>query len=171
MHNLYISAQRIPNWINSNNIWEFQDGDTYFCFKNPDTNTRNSPDINNSSISLCIRDFVNNNLFFLTGDTGYTILESCYKCSRLTFLNSVLKVSHHGSITGTSLNYLNLINPNYAFISAGNHRKFDHPDRKTLGLLKFNNVDIEVSRYNYYSYVEYESTNQGITKKCVFNYE
>lgn len=171
VENLYISAQRIPNWINSDNKWEFLDGDTYFCFKNPDSTTRNSPDINNSSISICIRDLRNDNLFYLTGDTGFTILENCYQCPKLRFKNSVLKVSHHGSITGTSLSYLDLIYPKYAFISAGQHRKFNHPHKNTLDLLKFNNVDIEVSRYNYYSYVEYESTNQGINKKCVSTYD
>jgi beta-lactamase superfamily II metal-dependent hydrolase len=160
---LYNAAERISKWINSNDTWRFFDGSTVICFKNPDNNTRNSPDINNSSISLCIRDLENGNLFYLTGDTGYHILENCYKCSELKFNNSVLKVSHHGSITGTSMNYINLVNPNYAFISAGYNRKFNHPHTPTLNILSNNNVNFDVSKYMTNS-VRYESTNKGISK-------
>ena len=43
------------------------------------------------------------------------------------FLNSdVLKVAHHGSITSTTHQLLNLITPDMAVISVGKNNKFKH---------------------------------------------
>lgn len=142
---LYKSARKIPNWINSNERWEFREGETFICVKNPDNTTCNSPDINNSSISLCIRD--NGNLFYLTGDTGMHILENCYSCEEISEkTNSTLKVSHHGSRTGTSDRFIKLTNPTFAFISAGQHKKFRHPHKESTNILKRNLVECDISK-------------------------
>ena len=48
--------------------------------------------------------------------------------SQKEFLNSdVLKVAHHGSITSTTHQLLNLITPDVAVISVGKNNKFKHP--------------------------------------------
>lgn len=57
-------------------------------------------------------------------------------------LNSeILKVGHHGSITSTSEEFLNAINPKMAIISVGEGNKYNHPADNTLNRLKEHNVD------------------------------
>lgn len=49
---------------------------------------------------------------------------------------TVLKVSHHGSNTGTSLNFLKQIKPEYSIISAGKNNQFNHPTKEVLEILE-----------------------------------
>jgi len=144
--NLYNSAKRIPNCINSCNTWDFHDGNSHICIKNPDEITKNAFDINNSSISICISD--NDNLFYLTGDTGFHVLEKCYNCIDLSQKDkSMLKVSHHGSRTGTSDSYLKLIKPDFAFVSAGHSKKYKHPHNEAINALRHNRIEYDISKY------------------------
>ena len=49
------------------------------------------------------------------------------------FLDSVvLKVSHHGSKTSTSNEFLNYVTPEISFISAGINNSFGHPSEEVL---------------------------------------
>ena len=137
------AAEHIPTWINLNSPCRINEGETYICFKNPDDNTRDSnlaPDINNSSIAMCIRH--GKNLFYLTGDAGCNILNEKLSCSQLCHRSAVLKVSHHGSSNGTSNELLEIIKPTkFAFISAGTSNRYMHPHRSTIDML--NNASIK----------------------------
>jgi competence protein ComEC len=80
-----------------------------------------------------------NDNFLFTGDAELRrekILLQDYK----SFLRSdVLKVGHHGSSTGSSLNFLETVKPEYSLISAGIKNKFRHPSPEVLnrlGLIK-----------------------------------
>jgi beta-lactamase superfamily II metal-dependent hydrolase len=55
---------------------------------------------------------------------------------------NVLKVSHHGSMHGTSLEYIERLNPNHAVISAGT--RFDLPHEITTEILD----EVEIKRIN-----------------------
>ena len=48
----------------------------------------------------------------------------------------VLKVSHHGSTTSTSQNFLNQIKPKYAIISVGKDNDYGHPNEAILKRLE-----------------------------------
>lgn len=102
-------------------------------------------------------------LYYLTGDMGYETLEE--EDLKDFHEQVVLKVSHHGSDTGTSCSFLyrlhrNVINllyrinnqciPDYcpiatknkavncqAFISVGKNNRYGHPDKKCLNQLKY----------------------------------
>jgi beta-lactamase superfamily II metal-dependent hydrolase len=135
--NLLDAANGISNWININSSSQIREGDTHICIKNPDRITSTNlgaPDINDSSICLCIRYKANS--IFLTGDATFEILNSHYSCRRLAAKKGkILKVSHHGSRTGTDDNLLKLLKPDYAFISAGYSRKYNHPHQETINSL------------------------------------
>jgi len=134
---LYNSAKKyIPTWINVNGKGLIIEGNVKIYINNPDVDTFDSQyahDINDSSICLYVP--YGNTAMYLTGDASYSVILN--KFAQNTNLNkeSFLKVSHHGSLTGTNYNVLNLTKPLYAFISAGNNKRFKHPDNKILTLL------------------------------------
>lgn len=141
------ASLKIPIWININSQERIIDGSTEIIFKNPDSTTStkiNSPDINNSSIVICAR--YKNTVIYLTGDASFKILNSkLVNCVNQKY-KSMLKISHHGSCTGTDNNLLDSINPNFAFILAGNHNRFKHPDKSVISLLKGKSIDFNISK-------------------------
>ena len=52
----------------------------------------------------------------------------------------VLKVGHHGSNSSTSSEFLNIIKPKYAIISAGNNAKYNHLAEQVLQRLRDANI-------------------------------
>jgi competence protein ComEC len=54
----------------------------------------------------------------------------------------VLKVGHHGSSSGTSTMFLDLVKPNYAVIMAGEGNPYGHPHREILSRLASGNTEI-----------------------------
>jgi len=140
------AAKKVPTWVNINRKGIILDGQVHFCIKNPDVATSTNagaPDINDSSICLCIR--YCNNLAYMTGDASYTIINNQYKCDRLSDGENFLKVSHHGSRTGTDRSTVRLLNPTHAFISCGESANFQHPHDETKNvLLPF--IDLKVSK-------------------------
>lgn len=111
------------------------DGDVIISILNPDTTTStksNAPDMNDSSISLEIE--YKHDILLLTGDTGFNHILTKY--NRLNNQgDTVLKVSHHGSRTGTNMDVINMFNPTHAFISAGNSKNYNHPHKEVKDLL------------------------------------
>ncbi len=63
-----------------------------------------------------------------TGD----IEESEKELLNYNLKSSVLKISHHGSKTSTSQEFLNKVNPKIALIGVGKDNKFGHPSQEIL---------------------------------------
>ncbi len=78
----------------------------------------------------------------LTSDVGAKKLTEIIRENSIGPVN-YLKVSHHGSKTGTSLELLNLLQPQMAIISVGRN-SYGHPTEEVLKLLK--DKDIKVYR-------------------------
>lgn len=137
VYDLLSQARKIPVWINCNSIGQYTEGRVNVCIRNPDSDTCNrvnSPDINDSSISLCMR--YGRNLVFMTGDAGNTVIADKFTCRRLSDSDNLLKVSHHGSITGTNSNVLNILHPSHHFISVGSSSRYNHPDNQVVGMIQ-----------------------------------
>ena len=75
-----------------------------------------------------------NNSFLLTGDMEEN-LENFLLSFGGSIKSDVLKVGHHGSKTSTSENFLGLVNPELAIISAGKNNKYGHPHQKVTNRL------------------------------------
>lgn len=137
----------IKTWININSPGIIRDGDTEIIFINPDNTTSTimgAPDINDSSIVICVKH--RNTIMHLTGDASYNILNCKLVKGIVNNCESMLKISHHGSNTGTNDILLNNIKPTHAFISAGNNKRFKHPHTDVINLLKSRVIKVNISK-------------------------
>ena len=137
---LHMARKKIPLWINCNKEATIFEGTTKICVRNPDDDTScqiKAPDINDSSICLCIHH--ENNRVYLTGDAGYSVLNRKYVCGNMVLRNineNLLKIAHHGSDSGTNVQVLGNLKPSHCFISAGQSSKYNHPSPQVMNLLK-----------------------------------
>ncbi len=99
--------------------------------------TEKETDNNNNSIGCLIQ--YQQFLGLFTGDMDKTKeRQMCEKLESVT----VLKVSHHGSKTGTDQEALLKIKPRYAIISCGINNRYNHPHKNTLNTLEKQQVDV-----------------------------
>lgn len=89
-------------------------------------------DTNDGSIVFRLS-YGENSLLFL-GDLSIEKQEEMLKKGKPKKVN-ILKVSHHGSKTGTSETMLSTVAPEYAVISVGEGNRFGHPSQIALKLL------------------------------------
>jgi len=76
--------------------------------------------------------------------------------------SDVLKVGHHGSPTGSSSAFLNLVSPKISLVSAGIKNKFNHPSQSVLASLK--NIGSKIFRTDYEGAVLLQSDGKNINK-------
>lgn len=90
-------------------------------------------DIDNNGIVLSLS--WNNVSFLFTADIE---MEAELKLisERAKLRSTVLKVAHHGSDTSTSSEFLAVVDPQVAVISAGKNNKFGHPHPEVIERLK-----------------------------------
>ncbi|MCF7865534.1 MAG: MBL fold metallo-hydrolase [Candidatus Pacebacteria bacterium] len=70
--------------------------------------------------------------FILTGDAPIEVEDFIIKKYGERIHADVLKLGHHGSKTSTSPNFLNVVSPNFAVISAGIGNRYNHPHKIVL---------------------------------------
>jgi competence protein ComEC len=80
--------------------------------------------LNNNSLVLLIK-YRDKNLLF-PGDAEREVEKVLLPLGRILDAD-FLKVGHHGSITSSTLDYLNLVTPTYSSISVGQYNRFGHP--------------------------------------------
>ena len=103
---------------------------------------------NSNDTSIISRLIFGNNSFLFTGDATKSvekkILSKCGEKVNCLLDSDVLKVSHPGSKTSTSEEFLKEISPEIAIISCGKDNIYGHPHSETLEIFK--KYDIEVLR-------------------------
>lgn len=80
----------------------------------------------------------------LTGDIEHNMEERICEDKNDNFPVTLLKVSHHGSDTSTSIRFLRMLEPRYAVISVGSNNRYNHPSEQTLSRL--DQADVKVYR-------------------------
>lgn len=90
---------------------------------------------NENNRSLFIIAEIDDTQFMFTGDAE-TKMEKLLLKENLDLDCDVLKVSHHGSDTSSSKEFLDALTPQYAVISVGEDNIYDHPHNSTLSLLE-----------------------------------
>ena len=98
---------------------------------------------NENDSSLVYKTEINGLSFLFTGDISQNIerlLVNTYDVGKI----NVLKISHHGSYTGTSPYFIGKMLPNYAIISTNG--KYNHPHKDTLDTLNSYLVDYLITK-------------------------
>lgn len=91
--------------------------------------------------SLVTRLVYANTSILLTGDTTKNI-ENYLLTKYPQFLHAdILKVAHHGSKTSTIDEFIKVVDPDIAVISAGKDNSYGHPHKETLDTLSDNGVE------------------------------
>ncbi len=98
-------------------------------------------DLNNNSVVAKLK-YINFSILF-TGDIEKSEEKILEKYEDTNELNStVLKISHHGSKTSSSEEFLKKISPQIALIGVGKNNKFGHPNVEVIERLKHINCKI-----------------------------
>ena len=100
-------------------------------------NNKHGDNANNISVSILLSH--GNNRFIFTGDAEEES-ESDMLENGQSIAADVYKVSHHGSKTATTQEFLDNINPEYAVISCGDENSYGHPHAQTLNRLYKKNI-------------------------------
>lgn len=93
----------------------------------------NSDDKNDQS--LVIKATINNLDYLFMGDASVKVEKALLE-QYPDLKADVLKVSHHGSNTGTSAQFLDAINAKIALISCGKNNRYNHPHDEIITRLK-----------------------------------
>ncbi len=92
-----------------------------------------NPDLNENSIVLQFT--YGQTKFLMMGDAGGDT-ESALLAANLLAKVNILKVGHHGSSTGSTPAFLNVIKPDVAIYSAGINNIYGLPDQQTISALR-----------------------------------
>ena len=95
---------------------------------------------NDYSIVMIVED--NNEKFMLTSDASTDVENDIINSYDEDVLDvDVLKLGHHGSDTSTSLDWLDITQPDYAVISAGEDNSYQHPSSAVLDNIELYNEE------------------------------
>lgn len=97
-------------------------------------------DINDSSIVAKFECYKFSMLF--TGDASQETEKYLISDTKLNLNSTVLKISHHGSKTGSGDEFLKRVNPKIALIGVGENNKFGHPANEVIEKLEKNDIQI-----------------------------
>ncbi len=112
-------------------------GNAAFTIIAPNRDYENN--LNNWSVG--IRLSYGDRSFILCGDAEKEA-EADICANGLTISGDVLKVSHHGSSTSSSEQFMDQVNPQYAVISCGRNNDYGHPHKEVMELLNARGVKV-----------------------------
>lgn len=124
------------NSINQQKIEKSLDKDyelgmaTWKCLSVDNTNPKDKNKFNDTSIVIELE--YGNTKYLFTGDLTDSLDNKIEGLGKV----DVLKVAHHGAKESTSSEFLNLVKPTYAIISAGDNENYNHPDATVIERLK-----------------------------------
>lgn len=91
--------------------------------------------------SVVIRMIYGKTSFLLTGDAE-AISEKEILDKGFTLKSDVLKISHHGSVTSTTAEFLDAVDPRYAVISVGEGNSYGHPSPSVIKRLQDRGIQV-----------------------------
>ena len=95
-----------------------------------------------NSASIVAKLTYGENSFLFTGDLPLEAESQLVNNAKMPLNANVLKVSHHGSKSATSEQFLELVHPKEAVISVGKGNRYGHPTTEVLSRLQDNKIKI-----------------------------
>lgn len=92
----------------------------------------------NNYSPLMMLEYMNKKIMF-TGDAEKEVeadFIAYYSATLTNYDVDILKVGHHGSKTSSTIEFLQVLKPEYAIIEVGNNNKYHHPDAEAIENLK-----------------------------------
>ncbi len=80
--------------------------------------------------------------FLLTGDAPASIEQYLLGTTGRNLQSTVLKLGHHGSKTSSSREFVSIVDPRYAIVSAGKKNSYGHPSPEVVSLMQEFNIPI-----------------------------
>jgi competence protein ComEC len=114
-------------------------GGAYIDILFPD---REVSDVSHNDGSLVAKLIYGKTSVLLTGDSTQSIEHYLIEKYDTGLHSSLLKVAHHGSRTSTSQEFVKLVQPEVALISAGRGNMYGHPHKETLDTLAKENIPV-----------------------------
>ena len=102
-----------------------------------------------------------NSSFLFTGDAEVINEEDILEEYKEISKSNLLKVGHHGSISSTSNQFLNNVDPEYAIISVGKDNSYGHPS--PVIIKRLNNKGIKIYRTDQQGTIIASSDGNNIT--------
>jgi len=111
----------------------------------PNAQRDSSRNLNNRSVVLKV--VYGRTSLLLPGDAETEVEDDVLRRFGPILSSDVLKVGHHGSISSSSVPFLDKVRPALALISVGRNNKFGHPS--PIVLSRFNQMGVQVERTDY----------------------
>lgn len=144
------------DYIVKETITEHESSYKIGVFQLNDLNTISNDDTNESSIVNVFN--LNGKQVCLMGDSDQTTEETIVN-QNPSLSCDILKVSHHGSKTGSSDKFLDIVKPQLALISSGNYNIYHHPSEEVIQKLLKRHIP----------YLD-TKTSGDITIVCIFGF-
>ncbi|MFH1170888.1 MAG: ComEC/Rec2 family competence protein [Candidatus Vogelbacteria bacterium] len=116
-----------------------------------------------NTASIVARLVYGGNSFLLTGDSPIKIEKYLIALDGTGLQTDVLKAGHHGSRTSSAPEYLAVVHPRYAVISAGLNNRYGHPHQEVLDL--FNKLGATILRTDEEGTIIFQSDGVTLTKR------
>lgn len=136
-----IAARQIPKTLSRRGMRIVLDQrrKIYLSILFPD---RNVSHFETNDSSIVARLTYGHDSFLLTGDSPQKIEKYLVSIDGANLKSDVLKPGHHGSKTSTSDEYVALVQPTYAVISAGLNNRYGFPHQQVLDILNKHHIQI-----------------------------
>lgn len=145
-------------WDNSSNHYKLTEGDS-FSLGNFNFLVISNIYSDENDSSLVLYSSIYDKKILFMGDASIKSEE--YVLNNYNFEDiTILKVGHHGSRTSSSEEFIRMINPTYALISAGVNNRFNHPHREVVKRLDDNGTIIFNTQIN--GMIMFDFTNDKI---------
>ena len=99
-----------------------------------------NPNVND--LSLIVKLVYGKTSFLFTGDAEQPEEQAAINTFGRFLDSDVLKVGHHGSSTSSTKSFLDLVTPEIAIVSVGQHNRYGHPDFSSIQRLVRHRADI-----------------------------
>lgn len=117
--------------------------------------------ISDNQKSLVYKCFIENSSILFTGDADSLNERVLINNYGDKLKSDILKVSHHGSSSSSSQNFLKLVNPDFAVISAGLGNSYGHPANEVVMNLKKLNTSLFIT---FNEAIIFNISNAGVEK-------